>query len=207
MYYICCVPFNKKNEFIELIKYYSQNVIMISYNRIDKNYEAMFDFDMSNEIIKFMVNIRVNNQNIDFTMFKLYTEDYVREYQTIYTSDNECPMILYIFAKNNLNDDFNTNRNAIIEIIDIVLLLKEGSEYRIWNQQFKYNFKYKYHKFINYCLNRNHWSISFKDFEDFDIEKELGLEYPNYDTDSEFDDEDNEYEYYNEYEEAGIDNY
>ena len=98
-------------------------------------------------------------------------------------------------------------------VLEIAPIIKEKSEIRIWNQQFKQYFKTNYQKFLNYCVNKSHLEISFKNPIKFEFNRELEIlnivDYvPNEEEDSDYLDYDyHDDDYYNEMEEMGIDNY
>ena len=156
-------------------------------------------------------------------------EEYIEDYKNIYISDNDEFSKFYIYARNLKHNECFKFNGMTKRILEIVPTLEEKRELRIWNQQFKQYFKTDYSKFLKYCLNRNNWEISFKDPIIFEEDKELEIlqfynfKYQNNNRDIFYDygdidyeeedyyDDDNEengdYDFYDELEEAGIDIY
>lgn len=210
-------------DFFNVIQIFNEEIILISYDVMVKVYEVTVDiksFGYEKYVSESMKKSYEKYNTLKKYFERCSNEEYIEDYENIYISDNNNFSKIYIYAKNLKNNEFFNLNGIKKRVLEIAPTIIERSEIRIWNQQFKQYFKTEYHKFLIYCIDRTHWEISFTNPVEFEFNKELEIlnivDYvPDEEEDSdysEYDDEEDYYDfhdddYYNEMEEAGIDNY
>ena len=212
-------------DFFNVIQIFNEEIILISYDIVIRIYEVTVDIKTFG-YEKYLPNSIKKSYEKYNTLKKYFerssNEEYIEDYENIYISDNYNFSKIYIFAKNLINNEFFNMNGFKKRVLEIAPTIKEKSEIRIWNQQFKQYFKTNYQKFLNYCVNRSYWEISFKNPIKFEFNRELeilniidyvqneeeDLDYSDYEDEEEYDYYDyHDDDYYNEMEEIGIDNY
>lgn len=207
--------------FFDVIQIFNEDIVLISYDKLINIYEVIIDIKtLGYDKIVSQVEKRNYEKINELKKYfdRISIEEYIEDYKNIYISDNSEFSKFYIYARNLKHNECFKFNNTTKRILEIVSTIKENSDLRIWNQQFKQYFKTDYLKFLNYCLNRGHWEISFKDpivFEEDDELEILQFYYfnNNYEEEEYYDDDDEDYEnyydnydeYYDEMEEAEVD--
>lgn len=208
--------------FFDVIQIFNEDIVLISYDKLINIYEVIIDIKtLGYDKIVSQVEKRNYEKINELKKYfdRISIEEYVDDYKNIYISDDYEFSKFYVYARNLKHNECFKFNIVMKRILEIVPTLKEKSDLRIWNQQFKQYFKSDYSKFLKYCLNRNSWEISFKDPIVFEENKELEiLQFYHYNNNCEeeefYYDDDEEDEYYdiynyfcNEMEEVGIDIY
>ena len=226
-------------KFFNVIRIFNNEIILISYDTINKFYEVIMDINNSENDNNIFNEMKRCYAYEHFNMYAV--ENYIKDYTKIYISDKYVFSKIYIYAKNTINNDYFNLDDIKKRVLEIAKTVEEKFEIRIWNQQFKQYFKRDYSKFLDYCIDRSHWEVDFQNPNVFEGDKELGIlktskfdfnecelnynikytdddeyynenEYPYEDENSDdedsfsYEDLDND-DFYDEYEEAGIDNY
>ena len=167
---------SEKTEFFNIVKLFSNEIILISYNRYTESYEIIIDIPIFGYNIFIPTKIKLSY--LFYTPLMRYfnrisIEEYIEEYKNIYSSDVCYPLNLFVYAKNKINNSkFELNKTTR-EVLETVLNVVDKSENRIWNQQFLQYFKHDYSEFYKYCLNRDSWTVEFKNFSHYMEEEEL----------------------------------
>ena len=167
---------SEKMDFYNVLKLFSDETVLISYNNFSESYELIIDIPHFgyDKFISTKIKLSYKYYTILMKYFnRISLEEYIEEYKNIYSSDVYYPLNLYIFAKNKKNNANFKLDKITKEILEVVPNIKDKSENRIWNQQFLQYFKHDYSEFYNYCLNRNSWTVSFKNFSHYMEEEEL----------------------------------
>ena len=210
-------------DFFNIIQIFNEEIVLISYNKLIDIYEVTLDIKEFG-YDKFITQVekryyrKINELKKYFD--RMTIEEYVEDYKNIYNSDDDDFTKFYIYARNLKHNECFKFNGVSKRILEIVQTLEEKSDLRIWNQQFKQYFKTDYSKFLNYCLNRSSWEVSFKKPIKFEYDRELEIlqEYEidykddrEYEDDLDYEEEDGDYnfydDYYDEMEEVGVDIY
>lgn len=179
MFFLGCFYIDsEKSEFFDIIKLFSNEIVLISYDKYSESYEVIIDIPkfgygmfMSNKVkLSYLYYIQLMKY-----FNRISIEEYIEEYKNIYNSDVHYPLNLYIYAKNKMNNSNFTLNKTTIEVLETVIKIEDKSENRIWNQQFLQYFKHDYSEFYKYCLNRDSWTVSYKNFSQYSEEKELEI--------------------------------
>lgn len=221
MFYFAVFAAYKDEEiksFFNVIQTFNEEIVLISFDKLINIYEVIIDiktFGYDKLISQTEKRHYEKNNELQKYFDRITVEEYIEDYKNIYISDNDEFSKFYIYAKNLKYNVFFEFNNITKRILDIVTTLEEKGDLRIWNQQFKQYFKTDYSKFLNYCLNRDSWEVSFKDPIVFEEDNELEIlqfyYFNNYEEKYYYDDdnEENEYydiydDFYDEMEEAGV---
>ncbi len=140
---------------------------------VDENNAIDFCYSFEDILDDVFEDIMHNSNNAKIISFDVKFINDFAFHTNIYNSDVNYPLNLYVYAKNKMNNSNFTLNKTTIEVLETVIKIKNKSENRIWNQQFLQYFKHDYSEFYKYCLNRDSWTISYKNFSQFSEEKEL----------------------------------
>lgn len=171
--FFCSDVKNDVEKLYNVIRIFNNEIILISFDTINKTYEIIIDIkfsDNDNDILKEMKRCYAEEH---FNMYSV--ENYIENYTNIYVSDSYNFSKIYIYARNAMNKNHFDLNDMKKNILDIAKTVKEKSEIRIWNQQFKQYFKQDYSKFLNYCIDRTHWEVDFNITCVFEGENELEI--------------------------------
>ena len=167
MFYFTVFSANNNREvedFFEIVQIFNKEIVLISFDIVNNLYEITLDvksFGYEKYIPKSVKDSYENYYALKKYFERSSIEEYIEDYKNIYISDDYEFTKIYIYARNLKNNELFNMDGTKKNILKIAPTIKEKSEIRIWNQQFKQYLKTDYPRFLKYCLSRGNWEVSF----------------------------------------------